>query len=171
MCYTAGQLAQENLYRHETHKCKPHYRVCFSFFRVAEKYFFAFNFSWHLQWPSDSSLHGLLSLSCAYGRLFKHQQKFLQVRANSMVPKIWLKNVASIYFTPSFVSVFRYTAAIVCKTSTAVNPFIYFFMVDSFRQDFVEVLGMLCLGGEGAGYAAASDAKSKARTNSFVRYW
>ena len=100
MCYTAGQLAKENLYRHETDKCKPHHLVCFSFFRVDEKYFFSFNFSWHLQWPSDLSLHGLHSLSCAYGRLFAHQQKFLQVRANSVVcPQIeWKIYLSHILF-------------------------------------------------------------------------
>ena len=68
-----------------------------------------------------------------------------------------------------FFSVFRYTASLFCKIATAVNPFIYFFMVDSFRQDFVEVLGKLCLGGEGAGSAAASDARTKARNSSFAR--
>ena len=69
----------------------------------------------------------------------------------------------------SFFPVFRYTASLFCKIATAVNPFIYFFMVDSFRQDFVEVLGKLCLGGEGAGYAAASNARTKARNSSFAR--
>ena len=64
-------------------------------------------------------------------------------------------------------TVFRYTASLFCKTATAFNPFIYFFMVESFRHDFVEVIGKLCLGGEGAGFAAASNAKSK--THSYVR--
>ena len=79
------------------------------------------------------------------------------------------KDYCKIHQKTCIFSVFRYTASLFCKIATAVNPFIYFFMVDSFRQDFVEVLGKLCLGGEGAGSAAASDARTKARNSSFAR--
>ena len=41
-------------------------------------------------------------------------------------------------------SAFRYTASLFCKSATAFNPFIYFFM----RQDFIEVMYRMCFGSE-----------------------
>ena len=38
---------------------------------------------------------------------------------------------------------FRYLASLFCKTATAFNPFIYFFMSKGFRQDFIVVMHRL----------------------------
>ena len=43
---------------------------------------------------------------------------------------------------------FRYAASLFCKTATAFNPFIYFFMSKGFRQDFILVMHRLCFGDE-----------------------
>ena len=43
---------------------------------------------------------------------------------------------------------FRYLASLFCKTATAFNPFIYFFMSKGFRQDFILVMHRLCFGNE-----------------------
>ena len=47
-----------------------------------------------------------------------------------------------------FFSAFRYAASLFCKSATAFNPFIYFFLSKGFRQDFVIVMHRLCFGAD-----------------------
>ena len=67
--------------------------------------------------------------------------------------------------------VFRYVASLFCKTATAFNPFIYFFMSKGFRQDFILVMHKLCFGDEDLSiFVQAAGYQSKGNYSSSTNY-
>ena len=62
-------------------------------------------------------------------------------------------------------------ASLFCKTATAFNPFIYFFMSKGFRQDFILVMHKLCFGDEDLSFfVQAAGYQSKGNYSSSTNY-